>query len=94
MENLKIIEKAWSINWDKVDEGAYYSGNLDVWRFPGISMRETVIEESERICQFRLNVSMNAPWYIKLKWLFCKIKFIEVDNLENENRGGFGITGN
>ena len=70
-----------------------YSGDSDEWGFPAIALRETTINKGDRICQFRINLSQNAPWYIKLKWLFCnKIEFEEVDRLENEDRGGFGST--
>ncbi len=29
MVRNKIIEKAWGINWHKIEEGDYYSGNID-----------------------------------------------------------------
>ena len=72
-----------------------YSGNEDIWRFPGIATMETKIEEGERICQFSIRPSMNAPIWTKIKWLFTnKIEFVETDYLDNQNRGGFGSTGN
>jgi len=30
MEKLRLKQKAWGINWDKIDEGAYYLGNIDI----------------------------------------------------------------
>jgi dUTP pyrophosphatase len=70
-----------------------YSGEQDIWKFPAIAMRKTVITPDKAICQFRIQPTMNAPWYIKLKWLFTsKIKFVEVDVLQGANRGGFGST--
>jgi dUTP pyrophosphatase len=71
-----------------------YSGNEDIWRFPTLSTRETKIEEGERICQFSIRPSMDAPIWTKIKWLFTnKIEFVEVEYLDNKNRGGFGHSG-
>ena len=58
-----------------------YSGDGDVWGFPALAMRDTVIEEGDRICQFRINKRMEP------------VEFVEVDHLEGEDRGGFGSTG-
>lgn len=70
-----------------------YCGDNDVWGFPAIALKDTTIEEGDRICQFRIRPSQNAPWYVKLKWLFTnKVEFVEVDHLGNEDRGGFGST--
>lgn len=75
-----------------IDNG--YCGDNDVWGFPAIALKETSIDEGDRICQFRIRPSQKAPWYIKLKWLFVsKIKFVEVDHLGNPDRGGFGSSG-
>jgi len=74
---------------DKLSDG--YSGNNDIWKFPALCLDNTKINEGDRICQFEIKPQMKAPWYIKLKWLFDnKIKFIEVNDLGNNNRGGFG----
>ena len=70
-----------------------YSGEEDIWKFPAIAMKKTTIGPDKAICQFRIQPSMNAPWYIKLKWLFTStIKFVEVDVLNGPNRKGFGHT--
>ena len=58
-----------------------YCGDGDIWSFPALAMRDTVIQKGERIAQFR--IMKNQP----------EIEFIEVDKLENENRGGLGSTG-
>lgn len=44
-------------------------------------MRDTVIHKNDRICQFRIN--KRQP----------EIEFVEVDKLDDKNRGGFGSTG-
>lgn len=71
-----------------------YNGNNDVWKFPAIALRGTTVLESDKICQFRIMPSQKASIKTKIKWLFTnKIEFVEVDNLCNTNRGGFGTTG-
>jgi len=59
-----------------------YNGNNDEWHFPFYCLTEKdCIKFNEKICQFR--IQENQPI----------IEFIEVDNLENEDRNGFGSTG-
>lgn len=70
-----------------------FNGSGDIWKFPAIAFKPTTIKKNSRICQFRIQLSMDAPWHIKLLNLFTKFKFVEVDMLENPNRGGFGQTG-
>ena len=62
-----------------IDEG--YCGTQDIWRFPALAVRDTVIHKNDRICQFR--IERHQP----------PITFFEVDDLEEESRGGFGSTG-
>jgi dUTP pyrophosphatase len=62
-----------------------YSGDSDVWRFPALAMRDTVIPAGTRLCQFRLNKTMKES--------FGEIEFEEVEYLNGPNRGGFGTTG-
>ena len=76
-----------------------YSGEQDIWKFPALAIKETSVgypDENNKIkaiCQFNIRPSMNAPWYVKLKWLFTsKIEFVEVDVLNGPNRGGVGST--
>ena len=59
-----------------------------MYHAPGIRFRICPF----RICQFRINLAMDAPWYIKIKHLFLKFNFVEVDLLSNTPRGGFGST--
>ena len=71
-----------------------YNGPNDQWAFWGIATRDAVIEEGERICQFRIAPSQKATVWQKLKWLFTrKIEFEFVDDYEGEDRGGFSSTG-
>lgn len=58
-----------------------YCGNNDIWGFPAIALRRTSIFKGDRICQFRIMKKMPS------------IDFIEVDNMEDPDRGGFGSTG-
>lgn len=73
-----------------------YCGNNDIWKFPAFNpTKNTVrINEGERICQFRIMLSQDASVWTKLKWLFSSgIKIVEVLDLKDPNRGGFGSTG-
>ena len=58
-----------------------YSGTNDIWKFPALAMRDTIIHEGDRICQFR--IMPKQP----------EIKFVEVEELNDTDRGGFGSTG-
>ncbi len=58
-----------------------YCGDNDQWFFPAFAMRDTVIKENDRICQFRIME------------IQPQINFITVEKLYNEDRGGHGSTG-
>lgn len=58
-----------------------YSGDNDVWGMPVLAMRDTVIQENDRICQFRIVKRME------------QVEMEQVDHLEGVDRGGFGSTG-
>lgn len=62
-----------------IDES--YCSNEDIWMFPALAMRDTEININDRICQFR--IIKHQP----------TIEFEEVNDLDNEARGGFGSTG-
>lgn len=71
-----------------------YSSDKDEWKLPVIATRKVTIPKGTRIAQFRIQLSQKATWWQKLKWLFSSsIKLEKVDSLENEERGGFGSTG-
>lgn len=71
-----------------------YCGESDEWKYPAISLRNTKVNEGDRICQFRIQLSQKATFFQKLKWaLSSGVKIVEVDNLSKVNRGGFGSTG-
>lgn len=59
-----------------------YSGENDIWGMPVYAMRDTTINLNDRICQFRLMKKMDVFG-----------GFIEVDHMEDADRGGFGSTG-
>ena len=58
-----------------------YCGNHDVWKFPALALRDTEIKSCTRIAQFR--IIKHQP----------DIRFFELENLPDKNRGGFGSTG-
>lgn len=62
-----------------IDES--YCGDCDQWQFLAYAVRDTVIPQNERICQFRIIKHQPA------------IKFVRVGKLGNANRGGIGRTG-
>lgn len=58
-----------------------YNGTNDIWRFPAYAIRDTFIPKDTRIAQFR--IVKNQPSF----------DFIEVDKLNDKDRGGIGSTG-
>ena len=62
-----------------IDES--YCGDNDQWFYPVYALRDTVIHKNDRICQFR--IMKKQP----------KIKFIEIEKLDDVDRGGIGSTG-
>lgn len=71
-----------------------YNGDNDYWGFYCYALANTKIEQGDRICQFEIVPSQFATPWQKLKWLFSrKIKFVWVDELGNNDRGGHGSTG-
>jgi dUTP pyrophosphatase len=71
-----------------------YCGDNDEWKFPAIALKDTVINEGDRICQFRIQLSQKATVWQKLKWLLSSgVKIVEVESLSRTNRNGFGSTG-
>ena len=58
-----------------------YCGNDDEWRFPAVAIRDTVIEQGDRIAQFR--IVENQP----------RLYFETVERLNEVSRGGIGSTG-
>lgn len=71
-----------------------YCGDNDEWRFSAVALRATTINEGDRICQFRIQLSQKATLWQKLKWLFSSgIEIVEVGKLNNPDRHGIGSTG-
>lgn len=62
-----------------IDES--YCGDGDIWYFPAVALRDTVIERGDRICQFRIVKKMPD------------VALEEVDFLSAPDRGGIGSTG-
>lgn len=58
-----------------------YCGDNDIWGFPALAMRDTIIQTGERIAQFRIVQNQE------------EIEFVETEYLLNKDRGGFGSTG-
>ena len=75
-----------------IDNG--FSSNIDIWGANILPTRNAVIGTDKAILQFRIMLSQKATLWQRIKWLFSsgKIEFVEVSNLENEPRGGFGST--
>jgi dUTP pyrophosphatase len=62
-----------------IDES--YSGNNDIWFMPVVCCEDGMIEQYSRVAQFRFVKKME------------KLHIVEVDNLDNKDRGGHGSTG-
>ena len=62
-----------------IDES--YCGNNDEWKFPAYATRDIEIPKNTRICQFR--IIEHQP----------QVDIVEVTELSEINRGGFGSTG-
>ena len=58
-----------------------YSGTNDIWYFPAIAARDTIIRFNDRICQFRVTPVME------------RLIFEEASELDSIDRTGFGSTG-
>ena len=58
-----------------------YSGDGDIWKLPVIAFDETTIHKNDRIGQFRIVKRMPD------------VELVEVEALEDNDRGGFGSTG-
>lgn len=58
-----------------------YSGDNDQWMYPAFATEDTIIHKNDRICQFRIN---------KIQ---PEIEFVEVEHLDDTDRGGIGSTG-
>lgn len=58
-----------------------YRGDNDQWLMSVYATRDTIINQNDRICQFRI-VKNQEP-----------VEFITVEHLDNSDRGGFGSTG-
>lgn len=75
--------KRWKVlqtnSFGVIDES--YCGDNDQWQFPALAMEQTKINKGDRICQFRIVRKMP------------NVNFVEVDELGNEDRKGFGSTG-
>lgn len=71
-----------------------YSSNEDEWKLVTSPLKFTKINKGDRICQFRIQLSQKATFWQKLKWLFSSgVELVEVEDLGNNSRGGFGSTG-
>lgn len=58
-----------------------YRGDNDQWLMSVYATRDTIINQNDRICQFRI-VKNQEP-----------VEFVTVEHLDNSDRGGYGSTG-
>lgn len=76
-----------------------YAGSEDIWKYQAETLKKghssySNIKAGDRICQFEICLSQKATVWQKLLWLFTNgYKFEYVDSLDDNNRGGFGSTG-
>ena len=73
-----------------------YSGNDDIWMMPVYATQDTVIKKGERLCQFRLFPTMETMFSGNSTFMpfnHCMLTIVEVEKLDDTNRGGFGSSG-
>lgn len=71
-----------------------YCGENDEWKWLIYCCKEFNLEQGDRICQFRVQLSQKATLWQKIKWLFSSgIEIEYVNKMDDETRGGFGSTG-
>ena len=71
-----------------------YSGNNDIWKMPVYATRDTKVCKGDRLCQFRLNERMSSIFNgFDTNCNFRNLYIIETDQLDDNDRGGFGSTG-
>ena len=71
-----------------------YCGDNDEWRMPVIALKTIAIPKGIRIAQFRIQLSQKATIWQKIKYLLCpKPRLVQVESLDNPERGGFGSSG-
>lgn len=58
-----------------------YKGDNDYWKLPIYALRDTTIHFNDRVCQFRIHRNMPV------------LDVIEVEHLDNPDRGGLGSSG-
>lgn len=68
-----------------------YCGDTDEWKMPILAMEKSSIKKGDRLCQFEIRPSQTATLWQKFLWLITTgYRFVEVESLGNEARGGFG----
>lgn len=73
-------------NWGIIQTNSFavidqsYCGDNDIWKMAVLATRDTEIKVNDRICQFR--IVKDIPF-----------TFMEVDKLDDKDRGGFGTSG-
>ena len=68
-----------------------FNGNNDQWCVQVQAFEDTTIKAGTRFAQFRFQLTQRAGFLDKLLWLIDgKPSFEFVDDLRNEDRGGFG----
>ena len=72
-----------------------YSGNGDIWKMPVLAHQDTFVAKGERLCQFRLMPTMDAMITGGKPMLSIKpgLVIVEVSQLDDVDRGGFGSSG-
>lgn len=58
-----------------------FCGDDDEWGLSVVAIRDTEINDGDRVCQFRIQKNQPA------------IEFVQVEHLNNPSRGGWGSTG-
>ena len=68
---MKLTKKAWAIDWDKIDEGNYYSGNIGVIYAENRNKARGKFFKDTDICDYKLNKGDDIE-FISIPFSRCK----------------------
>ena len=68
---FKVVEKAWTIDWDKIEEGFYYEGNINVVYAESRSKARGKFYADTDICDYKLRGGIDIE-FINIPFKRCE----------------------